>query len=786
MFRYTLTHGTDTYVLTTDPKGWEEAEFGITRSPKYHGMNYSQILSLSFICGAGKEFIDNIYNNIGVDEEIQILIEESCQCFETKTSASYSSDYSDDYEKGSFTLDCDYDVIFEGILDLKEIQILEEETQVPLIEQGLNQKLISRADTKIDLFSSETLDGEVFNNIDFPYTLNLHSKALVNRGELKTLDLPDLQTADVDDSDNVLALFIALPFYVDSSEGNGFYSATDTGVSVYTGNQAAAGLMPIIYRNLTNNTQNVDIDINISGYLFMFKYVFGISYNIEFTQRLLLIKGNVPVMGLDPVYGTCEYIDLVPPTTIILNDPNPAGNYFNYNATESLTVELLPGEQIYIAIMLSDAVKTDPVHDPGEFWGLFEISDINFTENSFVRINTIDQADPSVCRAQKIFESIAKVSQGILSISDPVRSDYYGRIGATPFSADENGCGSYSALTSGWMIRQYPTTGDSKRGIEISLSELFTSLDAIDNIGVGFENSSNDGWQLRWERKNFFYQDHEIISLEHVPDIKVSVAKEYAYNDILIGFEKWQTTDINGLDEYCARSQYTLALKSIDQTLEKISPIIASPYILEQIRRKPYRSTATTDTDFDSDNFIIALNREQEYGGEPTNLETAEKDENFSIVENVLSPETSYNLRFTTSKNLLRNTGSISPIITNYDNRLIKFTFGEGNKAIVTADNVECPSFYGNQPLSGSQDIVWDDPKVEEPFFVAQYLEFKYPLTREQYLIIKDAHENPDSDVHNGYITISNEKETFKGYLIDFKYKQKSGLSTFKLIRKYD
>ncbi len=275
------------------------------------------------------------------------------------------------------------------------------------------------------------------------------------------------------------------------------------------------------------------------------------------------------------------------------------------------------------------------------------------------------------------------------------------------------------------------------------------------------------------------------MNLEHVPDITRSVSGAFVYNDIKIGFEKWQTTSLNGLGEYCSKSQYTLGMKSIDQTLEKISPYIGSAYILEEIRRMPYNETATTDTDYDNDNFIIARNRSLGYDGAPSMLDIAEKDENFASVENVLSPETAYNLRYTVSKNLLRNIPSIWPIVTKYPNRSAKFVYGEGNKFIVTKDTVECPSYFSGDELAGNQDILLVD-SGEEPLFVAEIIDFKYPISRDQYLAIKDAFDNPDSLVHNGYITVSNETETYKGFLFELNYRQLDGLSTFKLIRKYD
>lgn len=763
MFRYTLSHATEgVYVLPSDPKGWDQAKFSITRSPKYHGMNYAQVVALSFICGSGKEFIDNVYNTYGIDEEIKISIEECCNPFVRKTSASYSEDYSDDYEKGAKTISCDWEMMFEGVLDLKNIAISYDrggETTVPIIEQGLNQKFISRADTKIDLFKNETIGGETISDITPPYDLNLHSKALSLVG---TFDFADPIEQTVSNTIDNVFKYLAIPLFIESSEGDGFNSPLDSGSIFY--NSDNANDLPFLYQNVSAENQTINITSKFTG-------------SIKFKTTELPYAEDVDTLAI--VYGTSPaeffggtYIELQPSRTIVY----AIGETFEYNSDYSGTITLAPGQKIWILIRQYPPLTVSPSNTTTAF-------EFSFA-NVKVSISSISIALPSVCKAQYIYETFSKIAESILDIPDPVRSSYYGRIGATPYEEEENGCGSFAAITSGVMIRQYPSSGLTPRGIEVSLNEMFDTADAIDNIGVGFERISGE-YKLRIEPKKYFYNDVEILKLDHVPQIKISVAQEYAYNDILIGFEKWQVNSINGLDEYCSKSQYTNGMKSVTQNLEKLSPIIGSAYVLEQIRRKPYNETATTDTDYDNDNFIIALNRSVGYDGSPIGLDVAEKDENFSVVENVISPETTYNLRYTNSKNMLRNMPSVSPIITKYSGRPVKFTYGEGNKFIITKDNIECPSYFNGNQLSGSQDIIWDSCG-EYPLFVAEILDFQYPITRSDYFKLKDSFENPLSATHNGYITISNEEETFKGYLLDMQYSQISGLTTFKLLRKYD
>src|SRR5690606_39599598 len=92
-------------------------------------------------------------------------------------------------------------------------------------------------------------------------------------------------------------------------------------------------------------------------------------------------------------------------------------------------------------------------------------------------------------------------------------------------------------------------------------------------------------------------------------DIKMTVATEYYYNNITIGYSTWENEEINGIDEFNSKRQFTLGLKTIGETDEILSNLVASGYAIEFTRRKKYLDNSTEDYKYDNNTFIICLNR---------------------------------------------------------------------------------------------------------------------------------------------------------------------------------
>ncbi len=165
-FRFTLNSVLGAYILDRNPIGWDKAEILFKRSPKYHGVFYEKNVSLTFDCDSGKPYIDEIVDTYGIDTQITIKIEISCE--------------------GDV-----YDELFLGKLDLKTWSTETGKTTVNIIQEGIADTVMNRMGTVIDITKLETLDGTALTAFDYaPYPINLHSKAIQLISELAVIDDP--------------------------------------------------------------------------------------------------------------------------------------------------------------------------------------------------------------------------------------------------------------------------------------------------------------------------------------------------------------------------------------------------------------------------------------------------------------------------------------------------------------------------------------------------------------------------------------------------------------------
>jgi hypothetical protein len=194
---------------------------------------------------------------------------------------------------------------------------------------------------------------------------------------------------------------------------------------------------------------------------------------------------------------------------------------------------------------------------------------------------------------------------------------------------------------------------------------------------------------------------------------------------------------------------------------------------LETARRKQFIDSSTEDFDFDNDNFVICLNQ--------SDNTIAEKNENFSAVGNLISPETSYNLRISPARNFVRWSNVVNGGLLKYEGREIKFTSGKGNfKMESDFISDSCPGRWNNVLFSEGQNIQWDDANNSDnnPIWIPKIVSFDYPLTRTQATTLMN---NP-----HGVIEISSTSENYvKYYILEVRYRPVGGLTEFKLLKKW-
>lgn len=800
-FRFTLSNETKgALILEKNPEGWETMEVLIKRGLDTHGLFYEQAVNLKFFCnGAGKEYIDEVRDEQGIDAVIGINIEVACGCDVGEDAPDYSIDYSDDY--GSMSEgDCQWDEFYVGILDMKTWNSDDIYTNVNIIQSDFFQKVRNRLDTKVDLFATETLDGTALDPFTYgPYDLTLHSKVLREKGEYNFITTEDVSgySEEGNDVDDYNVVFAGSPRIIEHSfcqtlmpevpvfdEIEGYNDAILNSMvrsATYPGDNTQ--LQSDILFEVLNTEDNV---YTISG-----KIKCAIKADLEFTAWSNLFAGTFRQDILNPTLyvkagGAIIYQETKPDILYASTLSIFTGGVqtllplqeFTFEFSEDVTLGLADTIQVYFKFdshkEFDRPLPTQDYTAEVTMYGYVnEDYDVDVPCN--VTIITDSTTEATEAESFAIFEAGARIAQVISDQVDPFRSEYFGRINSEPYSYLVDGCGSKRGISNGFMIRGFPTTGDNARTIRMSMNEYFQGLNCIDNLGLGIEKTGDDYFVVI-DRKEYFYDSSTVLlTFNNVPNLVKSEAQEYYFGNINIGYDKWETEFTNGLDEFNSKRKYNTGIKAVPNELNIISSLVASGYRLEVARRQRYLETVTDDGQYDEDNFVICLNKDD--------LTIAEKDENFDQVNNIISPETSYNIRLAPERNYLRWNNVINAGLTKYAGRNVKFTSGEGNyKMSSEFTDDDCPGSFNNELLTGGIPIQWDDVNNsdKDPIWIPETASFKFPISYTNFKILL---ANP-----KGVIMVSDTDANHIPYFIlEVRYiPGNGGLAEFKLLRAFE
>ncbi len=741
-YRFTLTNATQgTLVMQGDPVGWEETDEILRRDEKLHGVFWDYTLKLEFYCGNGKEFIDAVFEAEDIDGEIKILIEKTCGC------------------------DNDYEEQFTGKLNLSTLEREGNLSRVNIEGEGIAKLVKNRLDTKVNLNSLVGLDGLALPEMEFaPYDLTLHSKVIIIKSKLEMEEETSYSGAYLNNSDFGRTIFkvnVQFPVLLAYDDLAGLASPSDPMIRFDYGIDEGIPYNPdpIFLNDSTPRSLNL-------------KYIFnGTITESNNNPSAQAYNANIEYR-IGSVYDLATALYLTIPIPVVSPGNNMPVN-IDIDLNDSRDIEIGANEYLWVTAQLISVVVNS---------GKTSSINVIFTEASIELIES-STTEATTTKAFGLFESLSRVFSSISGQVDAFRSEYFGRRNSE-FAYPSNGCGSFAAITNGFLIRGFPIEDTTEGGeltqggkpVFISGNELFESLNAIHNLGMGVEKTGVNTWAVVVEPKSYFYDPTVLLQLKNIPNLKINIANNYYYNKVTVGYEKWENEQVNGLDEFNSKREYSLPIKSTKNELTILSKLIASGYAIEFTRRKRYDTSRTEDYKYDNDNFIISLNHTTDGAGNPTSMDVAEKDENFPTVNNLISPETSYNLRLSPARNFLRWNPTINTGLLKKPGQSHKFTYGEANYKMESQISDACPGDYNDALLSESQDIQWDGENNNDssPLWIPLIAEIEYPLTDQEWKHIK---ANP-----KGQLEISESETDFlKTYILEIRRKQ-DGMATFKLL----
>lgn len=601
-------------------------------------------------------------------------------------------------------------------------------------EQNESLLLFNNMEKQIDLFA----DNDVTHIVD------LHSKAIELTGVFDKSSLVSPQIPNYNTLSTIEIVAMELPMIVNS---NDLFTENNNGVlDAFSTNAVVDTTFPDIItqinpRLITPYTASYNFKGNFTG---QFRINSGISYNIADASILYSINNN--------------------PATEIVNISNGSGvisgnNIFNFNSDFDFDLSLNENDNVKVYFSARINYLVAP---PIAFQVYLTFTNCNFT------IKTLSIADPSTARTVLVHEAFDKVSQFILNKSNAFFSNFLGR---KDIGYALNGCGSFMAITNGFAIRQF-----ENKPLFVSFKSLFEALQPVYNLGVGIVEG-----KVRIEPMQWFYDQNLIVgTFSFIREIKIKTKQELIYNRAKFGYLKngseEGTDKSNTLDAFATIREYNTPIKQIKNEFQAVSTAIADHYALEFTRRKQFLKTSTSDWKFDNDLFLICLNRTT-FNGIAISLNIAEKDENFTEINNILSPETSYNLRISPMRNVLSFNQQLGGAWNKQTGNSLTFASGEKNFLMSSNLNSSCNNSYEKNLLTENQNLAFDDTKnsINSIIFEPQNIECVVPLSWTAYQLIKDK--------LNAKIELNSR---FSGYIENIEYNPNEGTATLLLLKAYE
>lgn len=431
-----------------------------------------------------------------------------------------------------------------------------------------------------------------------------------------------------------------------------------------------------------------------------------------------------------------------PPIEIGSFSPIP----FNYSAASvtyafsvvnTQSVNLIAGDAVYYLWYCNYEVFSVPHEQSVQFM-------FSYTAKSLY-IKKVTTFPASNGQVFFVLESLSRIAESLTEMDLKVYSDYFGRPDALPYASPEDGCGALECISNGRFIRQALVAADGTLAtMSISFSDLFRDLDGIHRLGMGLEDDPNrTGYQLlRVESEDYFYQDTVLLTLPNVGLLSTAHDGAADISTIDLGYPNWQCWTINGLDEWNTERKYRTTLQSITNTKDITCKFVTSGYAIEFTRRQ---GGGSSDWRYDNMNFLICLRRTSPVQLPPFidiaidgfNLDT-------TTAVNILpeNQDPTYNARISPARIALNWIKAIFRSYQNYLDGQLVYTWGDGNYLAkyqpLDPDLWACEktaSLLGENQLLDY--TVFDTPSDNYPLFRNELVTFEYPLSIDQFLIIK-------------------------------------------------
>lgn len=234
------------------------------------------------------------------------------------------------------------------------------------------------------------------------------------------------------------------------------------------------------------------------------------------------------------------------------------------------------------------------------------------------------------------------------------------------------------------------TCGNALRGFEdavmkISWNDFFQFWDSFDSVGI-----SQKGSKVNFDSKVALVDTLNVIDLPEPSNFRVSVAKEYLFNELQIGYPelKNEVGVLNGNEEFNTKYLFSLGSTKNPAKIDKVSRVKASCYEIELVRITTV-SKETTDYKADSDLFVLHVEADlQPAAGDIPEHYRLDRSLNASAT-GLIEPDTVFNIFLSPKRNLYRNGPFLRSSMYLADNLVLQYKSVDKNNKLVADGIVE-------------------------------------------------------------------------------------------------
>jgi len=719
LFKFYLEHDVLGSLQINEPDGWRDLKLALERDTNFKSLIEHFVGSFIF-------YGDNGIVNGGIDRILEVERD-----FGPDAKLIFRSEVSFD----GYT----FEDLFEGLLNLFGIiGMPDNKIQVPVIPNDVWTKFINRLDTPVDIQDFKSLDDEdidVFDSINLKLTSQVLRTKYLNKqddGEYAEFDgIGYYQlTPNNPELDEVDKTF-NLPFLFNTDRPAWWLEAT------YDGNYA------------------FDFRIEVSEILSVLGQTFALrlaSGGLSSPTTFVFQKNDdTPIdfarfdhTGLDYYDGTDVYScwDTPPSAVTGLLASSLGSTIFSY----STTIDLKKRDVIRIYLNRTSGVDNVPLL----LWGT---NGAPCLDASFLPKNNQSGRPSGMVEFPTYFSVIAdtiypesnafsflahdaagQILDRIVSENGIFYSEHLGSDRTIYRQYPGDGCGWKYAISKGLQIRQYSLI---EKPFFMSFNQWWKGINPVLCLGLGQEEI--DGVQvIRVEQMDHFYDASSVsVNISNVQQITRNYDQDVIFKTVKVGYSKWQSEDISGIDDAQTKHTYATRLQKSGNDFIIESDFIAASLAIERTRRATKIKSA--DDKYDNESFLIAINPipidvSPETSPDVNDYEP-ELDENFSSITNLLNAETRYNSRITPARNLMRWIRYVSGCLQSYIDSKFKFVSGEGNYDM-TSDMINtsdgCDEIKSD--ISEKQDL----PVYDDPLHLSFSYEIVVPLEWEDYLLIRN------------------------------------------------